>query len=384
MTIVDVDSHVTEPPDLWTSRVSKKWGDLVPHVEWSDFSPQNDGKGEFAWFIGDRKLGSAYSSACAGFDGQFPNYARTPEEAHSAAWDPKERLKILDESGVDRQALYGNFGGFGSEGFLKLSEPELMTECLRAYNDFIIDFASVDPARFIPIAVAPMWDVALAVEEVQRAVENGHMAISFSGAPHEFGYPRLADPYWEPLWVAIEECDVPLSFHIGSGDLSKSFSLELLAVESPTIMYARTAGEMLLDIGQQLNALLFSGILVRHPNLRFVCAESGIAWVPFLLDAADYHYLRGGVRREHPEFKELPSHYFHQQCAVTYWFETVPLVVFEQIGYDNIMFETDFPHPTCLWRGEVAEHVERGLGALPEVARQKILRGNAERIYKLT
>src|SRR5687767_3792346 len=79
MGVIDVDSHVTEPPDLWTSRVSTKWGDLVPHVKWTEDSAMG-GKGEWGWFIGDNKIAAAYASACAGFEGQFPEYARTPEE----------------------------------------------------------------------------------------------------------------------------------------------------------------------------------------------------------------------------------------------------------------------------------------------------------------
>jgi predicted TIM-barrel fold metal-dependent hydrolase len=384
MTVIDVDSHVTEPIDLWTSRVSDKWGDLVPHVAWSDVSPQGDGKGEYAWFIGDTKVAPAYGSAYTGFDGQFPEYARTQDEAHPAAWDPVERLKVMDESGITRQALYGNVGGFGSEGFLKLGDDELMIRCLEAYNDFIIDFTSVAPERFIPICVAPIWDVDLAVKEVQRCVANGHLGVSFSGAPQEFGRPPLVAPYWEPLWSAIEDCGTPLSFHIGSGDMSKSLNVEQVAMEGMTVMYARLTGDLFLEIGKQLNSLLFSGILVRHPDLKFVCAESGVGWVPFVLDCADYHFRRAGVRADHPEFAELPSFYFRRQCAVTYWFEDVVPGVFERVGIDNVLFETDFPHPTGLWREEVAEHIDRGLSGLSAADQEKILRSNAERVYNLT
>jgi predicted TIM-barrel fold metal-dependent hydrolase len=380
--IFDVDSHISEPDDLWTSRVSQKWGDAVPHVKWTETSAW-EGAGEEAWFIGDDKLAPAWGTAFSGSDYQFPEYPRIKSEANPAAWDPIARAKVLDQSGIDFQVLYPNLGGFGNEGFLRLKDPSLMLECVQAYNDFLAEFASSSPGRFAPICAVPFWDLDATVVEVRRAHEMGHQGVLFSGAPHEVGFPRLVDPHWEPLWAAVEELGIPFSFHLGSGDITRSFSPEIVKIEGLSPTYARSSQDMFLEVGKQLNSLLFSQILVRHPNLKFVCVESGIGYIPFLLESADYHYERGGVRRDHPEFSEPPSFYFRRQCAATFWFETLTDDLVERIGADNIMFETDFPHPTGLWRDEVGEHVERSLRNKSGEIRNKVLRENAIRFYGL-
>jgi predicted TIM-barrel fold metal-dependent hydrolase len=189
--------------------------------------------------------------------------------------------------------------------------------------------------------------------------------------------------HWDPLWSAIEDAGLVLSFHSASGDMSTTWNPEILAQDKLSVVYARGTTQMLMETGKQLADLLMSRILVRHPKLQVVCAESGLGWLPFVLDASDYHYLRADVRAEHPEFTEMPSTYFKNQCAVTFWFEEATPELVAKVGADNLLFETDFPHTTGLWGKEVHNHVELCAGkATPEV-REKILRGNASRIYKL-
>jgi len=151
--LIDTDSHVTEPPDLWTSRVSKHWGDDVPHVVGQ------------TWVVGGQPLIPVTLFAAAGWPEPFPSCPPTLEEADPASFDPVARLKRLDEFGVHAQVLYPNLIAFFSSTFMKL-EPRLGFECVRAYNDFLVDFASVDPTRLIPIMMLPFWDVEESVREI--------------------------------------------------------------------------------------------------------------------------------------------------------------------------------------------------------------------------
>jgi predicted TIM-barrel fold metal-dependent hydrolase len=147
-----------------------------------------------------------------------------------------------------------------------------------------------------------------------------------------------------------------------------------------------TAGsvDIFLNNGFQLSELLLSGILVRHPEIKFVSVESGVGWIPFALEALDYQFQGNRVFEEHPEFDRLPSEYFATNVYACYWFEQIaPRRLIDKVGADNILFETDFPHPTCLYGDEVHERIASGLGDTDPDVRHKILWANAQRLYKV-
>ena len=131
----------------------------------------------------------------------------------------------------------------------------------------------------------------------------------------------------------------------------------------------------------QIVDLLLSGVLPRFPELRFVSVESGIGWIPFLLETADYCFGYSQVRRERPEFELLPSEYFARQVYGCYFFEELaPQRLLDRIGVDNVLFETDYPHPVCLY-GNVREKIDAGLAGQPAAVRRKLLFDNAARLY---
>ena len=213
---IDVDTHLTEPPDVWTSRVSKKWGDAVPHVVRRE--------GRDLWCIGEEMIGAPGFTTMAGFDGSFPDAPMGYDDIPKASWDAKARLEHMDEEGIWAAVLYPNVGGFGSGGFMKLKDPELMLECVRAYNDFLVEWCSEDSRRLVPVAAMPFWDIDECVKEVERAAKIGHKSILACGDPSAFGEPRLAHKHWEPFWAAVNDTGLPVSFHIGAGDLSDIIS----------------------------------------------------------------------------------------------------------------------------------------------------------------
>ena len=376
--IIDCDTHITEPADLWTSRIASKWGDLVPHV-----AEDGEEDSRLAWFIGDNKIAGAPAGVFAGWTEPFPSHPRTYEEAHPASFDASKRLELMDDAGIYAQVLYPNVAGFGSEKFLQIEEPELILECVRAYNDFQIEWIQPDPKRYIPIAAIPYWDVPAALEEINRAAAMGHKGILFSGEPQSLGQPFLGDKHWDPLWNAAQDAGLPISFHIGSGKFDDGFTPERLACDGRAATYARLSTSLFLVNGLQMNDLLLSGVLPRFPDLKFVSVESGIGWVPFLLESVDWHFHAADIRLERPEFEMLPSEYFHRQVYACYWFEQLaPQHQLQDIGVDNILFETDFPHPTCLY-GNVQEMAESGLAGQPEDVKRKILVDNAVDLYKV-
>jgi predicted TIM-barrel fold metal-dependent hydrolase len=376
--VIDADTHVTEPGDLWTSRLPARFKDRAPQLI------RDPESGIDNWKIGDSKgfLPVGFT-AVAGWPKPFPAAPRNMDEVPKAAYDASARLEYMDRVGIWAMALYPNVGGFGSQAFLGLKDPELMLACVQAYNDFLIDWISPDPRRFVPILATPFWDVEASVAEVERCAKLGHKGVLFTGEPQSHGMPILADHHWDPLWEVAQACDLPVSFHIGAGTFDDGFTPERIQTTGLSRTNGFTAVSLFLDNGKQLTDLLFSGILPRYPKLKFLSVESGIGFIPFILEACDYTFEYGDVRTTHPEFELKPSEYFARQVYGCYIFEEhAPRVLMDSIGVDNILFETDYPHPVCLY-GNVREKIDNALGHATKEARSKVLFENAAKLYKI-
>jgi predicted TIM-barrel fold metal-dependent hydrolase len=261
---IDTDTHITEPPDVWTARVStKKWGDVGSRT-----------------CAGTRAATSGSSATSrgapgfvtmAGFDGSLPEGPRGYDDIPKSSFDAKARLAHMDAEGIYAQVLYPNVGGFGSGGFLKLKEPELMLECVRAYNDFLVDWCSADANRLIPVAAMPFWDVGECVKEVERAVAKGHRAVLAASQPDAWGEPSLASSHWDPFWAAVQETGVPISFHIGGGDLSDCSSTSSGSACART---SRASSSMIFMQNVHCIAdLIFGGVCHRFPSSARVGGE---------------------------------------------------------------------------------------------------------------
>jgi len=374
--VIDCDAHITEPGDLWTSRLPARHRERAPRMV------RNPETGWDVWKLGE---GQAFlpvgHTAVAGWKDPFPAAPRNFDEVPRAAWNAADRLAYLDSVGIWAQVLYPNVGGFGNQGFLDLKDPDLMLACVRAYNDFLTDWTSEDPRRLIPVMATPFWDVAAAVSEIERCAALGHKGILFSGEPQNLGMPLLGDRHWDPLWEAAQDTGLPVSFHIGSSNFEEGFSPERFAAHGIGATVARATVSLFLENGKQLVDLLLSGVLPRFPRLRVVSVESGIGFIPFILEAVDYTFHYSGVRRDRPEFELLPSEYFHRQVYGCWFFEeNAPQRQLDQIGVDNVLFETDYPHPVCLY-GNVREKIEAGLAGQTPRVRRKLLWENAAALY---
>jgi len=376
---IDTDTHVTEPPDLWTSRLSSKWGDAVPHIERRE--------GRDLWIIGGEQVGGPGMTTAAGFDGTLPESRLTFDECPAASWDSKSRLALMDDEGIYGQVIYPNTGGFGSQAFLRLEDPKLMLECVQAYNDFLAEWCSADPNRLIPVMASPFWDVDAWIAEIERCAPLGHKAVLTCNQPQVWGQPMLCDPHWDRVWAACQDHDLSASFHIGGGSFE-----ELMEDRSgcgTKANFARVSSTIFIDNSKQIADLIFGGVCHRFPKLKMVSVESGVGWIGSALEAMDWQWRNGGVSKEHPEYDLLPSEYFERQIYGCFWFEEEAVRSALARFPDNIMWETDYPHPTSMSPGPQTpadhprDYIDRALAGVPEDVVHNVLEGTAAKIYHL-
>jgi predicted TIM-barrel fold metal-dependent hydrolase len=375
--VVDIDTHVTEPADVWTSRVSRKWGERVPHVK-------RIGKTD-VWFIGDRAVHAPGVVSAAGFDGTYPKYRRTYEEIPPAMYDAKARLALMDDEVIHANVLFPNLGGFSTAGFRELGEPELMLACVRAYNDWLFEWAGADRGRLIPVMANPFWDVGACVREIERCALLGYKAALLCNQPHHHGHPPLRDKHWDPFWAAAQDADMSVNFHVGAGDTSETDNDVNQIGQKAN--FARASTLFFLENGHCIADLLMGGVCHRFPRLKLVSVESGVGWIPFVLEALDWQWQNNGVPEEHPEYDLLPSEYFRRQIYGAFWFEEKGIRSALELFPDNLLFETDYPHPTCQAPGpaSIGTHprlyADRALQGVPEDTIRKVLQDTAAEVY---
>ena len=371
--VISTDDHLQEAPHTWTDRMSSKWGDKIPHLKSLDSERDS-------WFIYGEPRNQA---GVAIVHGALPDRAKTPkrwEEVPDIAYVPAARIRAMDQDGVDVHTFFGNLAGVAGGTFSNPDyDEEYRLEAIRAFNDFQIEeYADPFPGRFITLAVVPMWDVEKAVAEVRRTHKRGIKGISFA-FPQQYGYPHFSNKYWDPLWDVCQDLGLSLNLHIGSGG-SMGLGSTAFDGNGPMFWLAENSTRIISANTQVMSTVLFSGILERFPNLKVVSSESGLGWVPYLLEVADHQWERQKLSREGMTVK--PSDYFHRQCYVNFWFEKIGIENRYHIGVDNIMWESDYPHPTCTWPNS-REYIERSFEGVPKDERQKMLVDNAVRVFNL-
>ena len=154
--------------------------------------------------------------------------------------------------------------------------------------------------------------------------------------------------------------------------------------------YAMMGVSFFMSNAKTISQIICGGVCHRFPALNFVSVESGIGWIPYALEGLDWQWKNCGVPGEHPEYDLLPSEYFRRQIYGCFWFERDSANhAIEQLGPDNVLYETDFPHPTSMSPGPAStavrpdEYLRTTFGDLDPMAARKILHDNAARIYHL-
>ena len=381
VTVVDADTHMTEAHDLWTSRAPAALKDDMPHVEEVDGAP--------AWVVQSAVMGPALGGAVIRRDGtKGPAFEALKswrlEDVHEGAYDMRARLAVMDEAGISTQVVFPNNFGLGGQRLADaVRDPGLLSLCFEIYNDANAELQAASGNRLLPLAVMPAWDVDASVREAQRAVGLGFRGVNITSDPQDQGAPDLASRAWDPLWEVCADAGLPVHFHIGASQTTMTyFGTYPWDSHNDDLKYG--IGGTLLFIGNArvVVNIICSGMLERHPELKIVSVESGAGWVPFILEALDYE-LKENAPKDRAKMTLSPTEIFRRQIYATMWFErtNLPQLV-AAVGEDNILFETDYPHPTCLYPDPLTSALDNMRELTPE-AQAKILGGNATKLYRL-
>jgi predicted TIM-barrel fold metal-dependent hydrolase len=333
-TVISVDDHLVEPPDMFAGRLPAKYADRAPHiVDTSD--------GREIWTFEDEEYSQVGMNAMAG---------RRPEtvqfepgrfaEMRPGCYDIHARIKDMDLGGVWASLNFPSMiTGFCGRVFSQAKDPELGLAVTKAWNDWLYEaWWQPYPERIIPLGITFLTDPAEAVKEIHRNAERGFRAITLPEVPHRIGLPSLFTGYWDPIVAACAETDTVICLHVGS---SGGY---VHGEGSPRLQLGATMfGQLSLAACAEW---LWSGYAVKHPNLKIAMSEGGIGWVAMLLDRLDNIIDRSGYGMG---WDIRPADVLKRN----FWFCTLddPSTIDTRyrIGVENIMVETDYPHGDGTW-----------------------------------
>src|SRR2546428_796186 len=277
--IISADDHIDLqwlPKDLWQKRVSASWR--------ARGRKGVEPPGGPCWVWGDDRWDSwGGRRGAAGAQGGGRTALERGGVLEPGVLRPTTtelRLEDMDRDGIDATVMYGPIVP------LSIQDPELRRVCYRAYNEWLAEFCASAPDRLVGAGLIPIDDPKTAADEVRYLEQIGLRTGMFLAARVEL---PLWDEAWEPLWEAAAETGLPIGFHLGGG-------LRTVAFSGPKATHAGNMGVRVacstLQMDEPLAAVIFSGALERHPRLRIVLAETGIGWLPYMLERMDDTYRK--------------------------------------------------------------------------------------------
>lgn len=347
--LVSADSHVMEPPDLWTrylpEHLRARGGSSCRMVEervirrFESFDPKDETRG------------------AAG---------QETKKFMMGASDPDSRMRDLDADGVWGEVIYPNLAFFSC---FMIEDPGLQVAVARIYNDWVADLFIGASDRFAPVALLPVLDIEASVAELRRADRRGFRAMMI---PAHIDARPYNDPAYDVLWAAAQEAGMPLTFHAGTG-----------RTQTPAHGAGGAVINYVVVVGAPMETVAYlcgSGVLERYPRLRVVMVECGSGWLAWVMPAMDDAY------REHhmfvrPKLKMLPSEYFRRQGAVTFQYDPIGLANIPFTGDRCLMWGSDYPHPEGTWP-KSREVLARQLAGVPEQNISRIVCDNAAELYR--
>ena len=389
--IISVDDHIVEPATTWTDRIPTKYHDVCPRIVRAPMGeitfvggkltvkPGSEGNPTDWWHYEDLKRPLLRVDSAVGVPrDEVTMKGITYADMRPGSYSQKERLEDMDTNHIEASLCFPTFPRFCGQTFTEAKDKELALLCVEAYNDYQVEeWCAGTGGRLIPLVIVPLWDPQLAAAEVRRNAARGVHAVCFSEIPAYLGLPSIHDPdnYWDPFFQACDETSMVVNMHIGSSSKMPSTSADAPAA----------VGSSLTHINAELSMadFLLSGLFERFSNLKVAYSEGQIGWIPHLLHRMDVVWEDnrgwGGVADKVPN---PPSSYFKDHVFGCFFDDPNGLMLIDQIGEDNITYESDYPHSDSTWP-RTREIAEKQMAGLTDEQRYKVVRGNAIKLFSL-
>ena len=372
--IVDMDSHVMEPPDLWLNYLEPEYRDRAIRIE-------HQADGSEVLMIDDKVLLAGRLTGLGGVEHEVDEAFRNPRLTYmdgcpKASYDTDARIELLDDWGVDAGVVFPTIGILWD----KEDNPELAMAYARAYNKWQWDFARPALDRILPVAHIPMYDVDLAVKELKRCLDLGFKGMFL--APEPVCGKRPSHPDYDPLWNMLVDANLPICIHLIVRfdrviNLSGTNWWDVEKESTNTVFSFALGGTMQLI--PTIAALVCDGLFDRHPKLKVTIVESGAGYVRYLMDRLDEKYAR--FKSLNP-LKRWPSEYMREN----FWYVMDPSegsidAQCDLVGEDKFLWGSDYPHIDS--HIGAMEEVHEALAPMSADRRNKVLGGNARTLFNL-
>ena len=371
--VISADTHIVEPPDIYSGRVATKFQDRIPRMQKATTA---DGRVHDAWFYQGAQVvgvGVTVQTGRRFVDPSTIDWVSPWEDVPEAAYNPHEYVKALEGDGVWGALLQPSAGLV----WWRLPDSELLSALCRAYNDWMADFVKPYPDRLKGFACLNVDDVDEACKELERCA---HLGLAGAMIPVYPAPDKLyRDRMYEKLWSTAQELDMPLNLHLGT-NRSGSTTTELVLDVTAGTASGRATNDYW--VRHSLTEIIFAGVLDRYPNLKIGSVEHEIAWVPHWLNQMDFAY------RERRMFTKgwtsssglLPSEFWHRNMFATFIEDHVGVKLLEHIGADNVMWGTDYPHAESSWPKSM-ELLNKIFAGASEEEKRKASSDNAARVF---
>ncbi len=358
-----------EPPDLWTERLGRKYGDRTPQVKLTS-------KGHLFVAPGVRPFAVAGGFG-AGRSGRELKEHLTHgyEAARPGGWDPVERIKDQDIDGVEAEVLYTTLGMplFG------LDDAQLQRDCFAVYNDWVAEFCSHNRRRLHAIALISLEDIGEGVKELTRCANMGLKgAMIWGSAPADRPYYSTI---YDPFWAAAQDLEMPLSLHVITAKDQAPGPKPAQRVPGH-ITTMRGYMSLIHEVQRSLTDIIAGGVLERFPRLKIVSAENDTGWLPHYMYRLDHAFEKfNGLNEEQP-LKMKPSEYVRRQMWATFQDDPTGPAGYRSFGENNYMWASDFPHTDSTWPHS-REVIAKDFSGVPESVTAKIVFDNANKLYRM-
>jgi predicted TIM-barrel fold metal-dependent hydrolase len=366
--ILSADSHIVEPPDLWTTRMDRRWRERAPRIEALDET------GDYFIIDGMRPRPLAFEGPmadikAAGLEIPAPKGYRYADHIRPGCYDPDARMQDQDIDGVAGELIYPGLGLF----MALAPDADYQLAACRVYNDWLAGFCGAHPNRLKGMAVLPTaGDLRRSADEAERCRKLGlvgaMLPVVAPGRPYNL-------PDWDVLWRRLEALAMPCSLHVGGGQ------------ETFGRYRGPGAGALIVcggrfDFNIALQQVIWGGAPERFPNMKWVITEGGIGWIAAALGHADAWWHEGRARGQwmDPPLPQPPSFYFRRNFAATFEDDRAGILTREVTGVETLLWGSDYPHTEGVWPFS-RKQIAHDFAGIPAADTQRIVHDNTAAIF---